>query len=393
VILPGLVASASAQALPSAPISFSNGRVVLGGEASIAAAPRRDGGFFNYADYRQNVLRLVQLGGSFSVRAADRIWLLGDLRTENAETFRAHGLYVRLRPWNAHAVDLQIGRIPPVFGVFARRSYAGDNPLVGHPLAYQYLTAIRSDAVPATTHDLLAMRGGGWLVRYPIGSSSPDRGLPLISAARWDTGAQIRAAWRLLEVSAAVTRGTLSNPRITDDNDGRQISTRIALRPSTGLIVGVSAAQGPYLADRVQATAGPAASRFRQRALGIDLEYSRDYWLLRSEAVWNRWELPFGDQDRIRQPLDAAAVFVEGRYRLAPAIYVAARIDHLGFSRIVSPYGGMETWDAPVTRVEIGGGYYVRRNVMAKAVYQQNWRDGGRRVRHGSPAVQLLYWF
>ena len=35
------------------------------------------------------------------------------------------------------------------------------------------------------------------------------------------------------------------------------------------------------------------------------------------------------------------------------------------------------TWDAPVTRLETGAGYYIRRNLLAKGTYQHNWRDGG----------------
>ena len=40
------------------------------------------------------------------------------------------------------------------FGAFARRTYANDNPLIGYPLAYQYLTSLRPDAVPATADAL-----------------------------------------------------------------------------------------------------------------------------------------------------------------------------------------------------------------------------------------------
>src|SRR5438445_5776950 len=48
--------------------------------------------------------------------------------------------------------DVQIGRIPPTFGAFARRTYANDNPLIGYPLAYQYLTSLRADALRSEEH-------------------------------------------------------------------------------------------------------------------------------------------------------------------------------------------------------------------------------------------------
>ena len=37
--------------------------------------------------------------------------------------------------------------MPPTFGAFARRTYANDNPLIGYPLAYQYMTTMRADAL------------------------------------------------------------------------------------------------------------------------------------------------------------------------------------------------------------------------------------------------------
>jgi hypothetical protein len=46
-----------------------------------------------------------------------------------------------------------------------------------------------------------------------------------------------------------------------------------------------------------------------------------------------------------------------------------------------------------VTRVEIGGGYYLRRNLVARVSAQRNRRDGGRVSSATFVAGQLLYWF
>jgi len=43
--------------------------------------------------------------------------------------------------------------------------------------------------------------------------------------------------------------------------------------------------------------------------------------------------------------------------------------------------------------VEIGGGYYLQRNLVLKLSYQYNTRDGGRQPTLGLPAAQLVYWF
>ena len=101
---------------------------------------------------------------------------------------RAYAAYVRVRPWRRHRFDIQAGRIPPTFGAFGRRAYSTDNPLIGYPLAYQYLTSLRPDAIPATADDLLRMRARGWRSSFPVGSQTPGPGVPLVTAFRWDTG-------------------------------------------------------------------------------------------------------------------------------------------------------------------------------------------------------------
>jgi hypothetical protein len=193
-----------------------------------------------------------------------------------------------------------------------------------------------------------------------------------------------------LELLAAYTTGTLSSPRVHDDNDGRQISARLASRPVVGLVVGGSAARGAYLAR--ESTQGLAidADEFLQTAYGLDVEYSRGYWLIRAEGVWSGWEIPSIGGPWVSGPLRARALSVEGRYKLVPGLYAAARVDHLGFNRMQA----MEvTWDAPVLRVEAGGGFHIRRNLLAKAVYQYNRRDGGRMRSLDVVAGQLLFWF
>ena len=116
------------------------------------------------------------------------------------------------------------GKVPPTFGAFARRTYANDNPLVGYPLGYQYMTTMRADALAANVDELLAKRGQGWGLRWSVGSRTFDGGVALVSAFRWDTGVQVHAssASGVVQGTIAVTPGTVSNPRFDDDNDGPQ---------------------------------------------------------------------------------------------------------------------------------------------------------------------------
>jgi hypothetical protein len=381
-----------AQTLPSTPIDIGSGRVVLGGDVSATVAPD-DPGFFNYSDYEHSVLREVRVGLTARVRATGRVSVLGELRTDNFRRVTPFALYARIHPFPGRRLDLQIGRIPPTFGEFARRAYGNDNPLIGYPLAYQYLTSLRPDALPASTDELLRMRGRGWLTSFSIGNTAPARGVPLVTAFSWDTGAQITTGWRAITVTGAITNGSLSNPRVNDDNGGKQVATRVVARPATGLVVGASYARGQFLGHRVlDVLMDPDASSFVQRAYGTDIEYSRDHWILRGSAVLSEWDLPIPRERPAPLTLRALAVSAEGRYMIFPGVYAAARAEQLSFNRVAGTTRTV-SWDAPVSRIEVGGGYYLQRNVVAKLSLQRNVRDGGRVLSDSLTAAQLHFWF
>ena len=226
-------------------------------------------------------------------------------------------------------IDIQAGLIPPTFGAFAGGRYGTGNPSIGYPLAYQYLTSLRPDAIPATADDVLRMRARGWRSSFPVGSTEAGPGVPLVSAFQWDTGVQVSWKTGPVELAGAVTNGTLSNPRVNDDNGGKQVSGRVAVTPAVGLIIGASAARGAWLARTVAPDSLPA-----QRSLGADVEYSRDHWIVRGEIVWSRWAFPRALAPSDARELDARASWLEGRYRVTPRIFLAARVDHLGFSEL-----------------------------------------------------------
>src|SRR4029077_12127775 len=119
---------------------------------------------------------------------------------------------------------------------------------------------------------------------------------------------------------------------------------------------------------------------------------SHAYYLVRTETVFSEWKVPAVGAPVIDTPLRALATYVEGRYKILPGLYVAARVDHLGFNEVTGSLGP-QTWDAPVNRIEVGGGYSIQRNLLLKVSCQHNTRDGGRVTRATFGAVQLLFWF
>jgi hypothetical protein len=370
-------------------------RLAAGGEISVIASPREDDGFFNNTDYDVNGLRAARLRLFAEWRATSRLSVVGEIRSDNGTRQITPAAYVRWRPRADGNLVVQAGRIPPVFGAFSRHPYGRDNLTLGQPLAYQYLTSLRPDAVPATTDDLLQMRGRGWEPNFPVGSTEVRGGIPLVSVATWDTG--VEALWQRgpIELAAALTRGASAVPVVRETNGGVSVSGRVAFLGPAGLTVGVSGARGRWLDDSVlDLTPLGRSQPATQSVLGADAEFGSGPWLVRGEWMRTVFELPVAAA-AVTARLTARAAFAESRYRLHPRWQVAARVDRLDFGTILgtSITSVPTPWDAPVTRVEGVLGFRATRALEVRAGWQQNWRDGGRVRRLGLPAVSVLYWF
>ena len=377
------VVGASAVASAQEERSFSE-RFAYGGEVLLNGSPD-DPGNFNELEYERNLLRLVRLNLALSFDAPAGLSFLTEIRSDNFDVPEAYALFVRFRPWRARAFDLQAGRIPPVFGAFARRQYGADNPLIGTPLAYQYPTTVRPDAAPSDLSQVLDQRGHGVFVRYPLGNRARRAGLPILNPLRWDTGVQARLGTDPLSLAVALTQGTISNPRVGDDNGGKQLAGRLAWRPVFGATLGFSAARGSYVTDTLREATGEDG---HQLALGADAELARHHLLVRAEVLWSRWDAPTLETG----PLGTLAVLAEASYKLTPGFYVALRLDHMAFDDVATP-SGTETWESPITRIEVGVGYHFHRRVLGKASFQYNDRQHGEVQSRAIPAAQLLVWF
>ena len=390
-LLAVLSSSASAQVLPEKPISIAGGHFVIGAEVTATVAPD-DPGFFNYTSYQFSALRNLRMGVSAELRANDRVQLLGEVRLDQGRLLEVYGLFVRVRPWPARRFDIQAGRIPPTFGAMSRTSYGSSNLLIGQPLGYQYLVSIRPDALPATSDDLLRMRGRGWLSRFPVGNTADAPGMPLVNTSRWDTGVQLHGVTGMVEWTGSVTAGSLSDPRFKDNNPGRQVAGRAVVRPTAALAFGVSAARGAWLDDTLEQRVAGGADPAQQIAFGGDAEFSAGAFLIRGEAIRSTWRMPQFGALQLAEPLAAISSLIEGRYKIAPGFYVAMRGDRLDFSKVRGTAGLIE-WEAQTWRFETGIGYSLTRNITFKGVWQKNGRDGGRVRKDAYFAGQVLYWF
>ena len=335
---------ARAQTLPSEPIVFGNGHVTLGGDVSVTFAPQ-DPGFFNYTDYEHSALRLFR-ARSDGVGQGRRPPLVSRAscgpRTSTAR--RAYALYARIRPWTNRAFDIQVGRIPPTFGAFARRTYA-----VGQPadrLSARLSVPRRRcapTAVPANADELLRMRGRGWLSNYSIGNQTPAHGVPLVERVHVGHRRPGARGERPRRRHRRRSRPARSSNPLCQRRQRRQAGRRTRrVPPAAGprrRRVGGARPVRQRRPRRAARSATATTATFTQTAWGADVEYSRDYYLVRVETIVSDWTLPIVRPPVLDLPLRALVDVVEGRYKIRPGLYAAARVDHLGFSEVTGTSG------------------------------------------------------
>jgi hypothetical protein len=393
----GLYAAPAAAQSADRPYPASSGPVSVGGDFTTTLSPPDHDAFFNYTNYDQNSLRGAQLRLVGEWRIAASLSFLGELRADNGAGVQAAAWYLRWHPSRTHALDIQVGRIPPVIGLFARQPYGRDNLQIGAPLAYQYLLSLRPDALPSTADDLIRMRGRGWEPSFPVGATNVAPGMPTISASKWDTGAEVHWHAGLIDAAGAVTRGAFAAPAAFDDrNTGSTWSGRLAVDAVPGLTIGVSGGRGPWANASALALESPSSRTANtQTVVGGDFSFGAGHWLVRGEELRSTFDVPLPGASIVAQPLHVTSGYLEGRYRFRPRWQVAGAVDYISFSTISGTLNGARptTWDAPVQRVSANLGYRATSRIDVRIGWQMNWRDGGRVLARGYPALQLLAWF
>lgn len=372
-------------ALWAAPALAQDGKpwtgLVFGAEVVGTVSPGDTTAFFNYTSYEENLMRVLRVRGLAEWRLPSRWQVLGEVRTDNQRVSLPY-TYVRWQPSARAPLFVQAGRLPSLMGSAGRRAYGTDTLVASVPLAYQYLLSLRPDASPASIEDLWRMRGRGWLSSFPLGSTVPAAGLPLIAADEGAVGAQVHWTGDRYTAAVGVTAGAPATPGLST-NDGIGWSARVSTSRPIGLTVGASAGGGRWLDEHI----GPANGRRSQLALGADVEFARGHWLARAEV----WRVSFRVPTLV-PALNALSAFGEVRYRWRPRWTIAARLDRLHFDQWRTP-DRQQPWEAAVWRTDVMMGWRARRGLELRAGWQQNWRDGGRVRRRGVPVFQGVLWF
>jgi hypothetical protein len=272
-----------------------------------------------------------------------------------------YGAYATWTPDPERDLHVQAGKIPWPIGTFGPRTYSDKNPLIGAPLFYTHHTTFPWFSPGPSADGLLAAAGS-------------RSGRPVIYDYCWDFGVVALGSVRPLEFSLGFTNGTPSAADAgRDANTDKTILGRLGITPTASTRFGVSGAAGSYMQDALEPALpiGTSAERYDQVALMADAEFSQGRFELRGEGVVNVWESPtLGD-------LTCRGWYVEGKLGFPSGMFLAARWDEMTFDEISPSVGPARPWDDDLRRFEGGVGYRIDRHVLAKAVYQVNWKDPG----------------
>jgi hypothetical protein len=328
----------------------------------------------------------------FGAEINESISLFAEVQTVRGLTFVNYGLSAIYQPPKMPYLNFEVGKFLAPFGSFLGRRWASENPLIGFPLVYEYVTSLSAFDLPANSNELLGARGGGGAIGYHPESGESHGGLPKIQSGHlpqpgsglriasrevYFTGAQLFGVAGQLRYYLGVANGALSNPADINNTNGLQLHGRLGLRPLTGLEIGSSFSWGAYL-DKNAVNAqleprGDSAEDFRQTALGFDLTYSIGHVQLFSEFVWNSWESPF-----VEEKLNSSAFYVESKYTFFTRFFVAGRFNLIDFGNIDDPLDEdadgrlTESWEFDIHQWEVGLGFRVNRNALIKAARQIN---------------------
>ena len=168
-----LAGDARAQSLPSEPISVGNGRVVFGGEFFGTFGSETPASSITATT---NTTRCATSGLPSRRRSAPRATSRRSPRSVSSTAMSSprYAMFLRIRPWPERRFDVQVGRVPPAFGLSPKRATATTTSLSGGRSPISYLLSLRRTAVPATTMTCCACAAAAGCPNSRVGEPARD---------------------------------------------------------------------------------------------------------------------------------------------------------------------------------------------------------------------------
>jgi len=277
----------------------------------------------------------LQLWTAFQLTSSLQLYALGEARTDNfggdwENSSDLTQLVLRYNRQSAPWLFVEAGKILSPLDAYSDRLLSTQNPLIGKPILYS--------------------------TGYPWGAKVVG------SAGRFDYQA------------------ALVDPA-GSDSDYQSIEPDSAFRPAlgfgvtafTGLRIGLSWTQGPYLNDDITRylPAGRSWRDYEQRVRGVDFQFSRGYLEFNGQLLQTRYDVPYHDETG-----DDTAYYLELKYTWSPRVYSALRYQDIEASDV--SYRQYRYWYTEARKfrmLEVGLGYRFSPDLLLKAAYQTDRWD------------------
>lgn len=231
-----------------------------------------------------------------------------------------------------------------------------------------------------------------------LSSQNPLIGQPYLYTRGYPWGAKLAGAvgWFDYQLAWIDPSDNDSEYQAIEPDSAFRAALGAGVTPFTGLRLGLSWTEGPYLAGDI-ADKLPQGSHWRdydQRVLGLDLQFSRGYLEFNGQWFRTENELPYGDSDP-----DSSSYYLELKYTWSPRLFSAVRYQNVEASYV--DYSYYRRWYAETENfslLEIGLGYRFSRDLLFKAVYETDHRENstyayGASARGHALGLQLSWSF
>lgn len=263
-------------------------------------------------------------------------------------------------------LSLTLGKFAAPLGNFIPRHGGLQNPLATAPLPYDQITTFMQPSDTAATvlgrrdrPDVKDWRTPVYREVYGVGGMLAGQAGPV--------------TWAVAVMNSAPGTWAFDWNYHSGDFEAPNLYLRAAWAVGPTTTLGASWSRGPY--NREDADGLPAdreAGDFPQTLAGVDLQWSSGDWDVYAELIWTRYEAP------LVEDLELLTGYVEGKVTFAPGLFGALRLGRTGFGEIEDAAGEEKRWDRGLSRVELGAGAFLTRNLLLKATLQTNHQSGGR---------------
>lgn len=290
--------------------------------------------------------------------------------------------FLRYTPFEKPIVSLQAGKFATIVGNWIQRHDSWENPFITPPLVYENFTRVADGAAPKSKQ--------GFLMYRTTENDIKTAWLPVIWGFAYTTGAAVMGQAGDFDYAFSVKNASISSRPAVWKGSQQQwtdptYSARLGWRPSTAWNLGVSGSLGTYLKKSAASTLPPGKEigDYLQVTVGQDWSYAYRKLQLWGEFFWSQFEIPFVGQ------ANTFSYYVEGKYKLTPAIFVALRWNQQLFGDIEDGNGGKKAWDRDIFRTDLSLGYRITRYLQAKLQYNYSHRKGDKQQGENLLATQM----